>query len=395
MKLRGFVDDISRRGVRGWAIDMEQPETPRELIVRVDGHDVHRVKADKPRPSLRESLGQGVSGNHSFSLTFARSLPSFMALEVEIVDAASGQLLPNGSRQLKGVRREVAPLRPILVISTGRSGTTLLMSEFLRHPRIAVADRYAYEVKLLTYYSAALKVLTADMDRTNSTNPDNIFDKIGQYRIGHNPFNAVGFYNIVRNKAAMARLFEEEIPNDYAAMFRRFIEKYYDLVRIDQGKTDAVYFAEKVDLDEAARNGPRVMFGEVKEIALVRDPRDFFSSAKTFWKLESRQALDMIKTTIPRLQAVAQSGAGTVLTLRYEDLVDDPAATRGRLYQFLGLRDDDDATTLGDGALFQRHGTSASVGSSIGRWRKDLTAEEVQAVNQTFASYMEAFGYQR
>ncbi len=137
------------------------------------------------------------------------------------------------------------------------------------------------------------------------------------------------------------------------------------------------------------------MFGEVKEIALVRDPRDFFSSAKAFWKLESGPALDMIKTTIPRLQAVAQIESDEVIALRYEDLVGAPRETKARLYRFLGLRDDDDLETVGDASLFDRHGTSKSVSSSIGRWREDLTKEEVHAVNEAFASYMEVFDYER
>jgi hypothetical protein len=193
----------------------------------------------------------------------------------------------------------------------------------------------------------------------------------------------------------MSTLFEERIPSGLASLFRRFIEEYYELVRIDQNKQEAIYFAEKVDLDEAARIGPRIMFGEVKEIALVRDPRDFFSSAKAFWKLESQQALDMIKTTIPRLQAVAQSGSGEVMAMRYEDLVQRPRESKARLYRFLGLRDDDDREDVGDTSLFSRHGTSRDVGSSIGRWRQDLTPEEINAVNEAFASYIEVFDYER
>lgn len=395
MKLRGWVDDIARRGVRGWAVDLEDPERRLQLLIRIDGEVAAQATADKPRPALRESLGGNVSGNHGFSVNFEPPLSAFSSIEVEIIEQSTGQLLPNGSRQLKGMDRRNAPLRPVMVTSTGRSGTTLLMSELLRHPRVAVADRYAYEIKLLSYYAAALKVLGGEMDRVNSTNPDNIFDRIGQYRIGHNPFNGVGFYNIVKNKAAMARLFEETIPASYANLFRQFIEQYYELVRIDQNKPEAIYFAEKVDLDEAARNGGRVMFGEVREIALVRDPRDFFSSAKSFWKLESRQALDMIKTTIPRLQAVAQSTSSDIMALRYEDLVQRPRDAKARLYKFLGLRDDDDSEVVGDVSLFGRHGTSKDVGSSIGRWREDLTPEEVAAVNEAFASYIEVFEYER
>jgi hypothetical protein len=393
VKLRGRLEEVSRNGVRGWAIDMARPELPLELLIRADGTVVDRCLANKPKPALRETLGQGVSGNHAFAHTFAAPLPSFRAIDIDVVEAASGQAIPNGARQLRGLETAAVPLRPILVTSTGRSGTTLLMSELLRHPRIVVADRYPYEIKLLSYYAAALKVLTAEMDRTNSTTPDNLFDRIGRYRVGHNPFNSPGFYSIVANRAGMARLFEERIPLVYARGFREVIEEYYDLVRIDQDKREAMYFAEKVDLNEAARSGPRVLFGTVKEIAMLRDPRDLLCSAKAFWKLESGAALDMIRSTVPRVQAVAQSGSAEILALRYEDLVAEPRAAKARLYRFLGLRDDDQDDTLGDTTIFARHATSQSADASIGRWRQDLTAEEARAVTAAFGDYMEAFGY--
>ena len=395
MKLRGRLDEVSRFAVRGWAIDMERPNVPLELLIRANGAVVDRCVADQPRPALRETLGHRASGYHGFAHTLATPLPSFASLDIDVVEAASGQPIPNGARALRGVQPGAVPLRPVLVTATGRSGTTLLMSELLRHPRIVVADRYPYELKLLSYYAAALKVLTAHMDRANSTTPDNLFDQVGRYRIGHNPFNGPGFHSLVADRDALARLFDERIPRVYARDFRLFIEEFYDLVRIDQNKREALYFAEKIDLDEAARSGPRVMFGEVKEIAMLRDPRDFLCSAKAFWKLESGPALEMIKTTIPRVQAVALSGSSEVLALRYEDLVHDPRGVKTRLYRFLGLRDDDETEALGDPSNFGRLATSASADASIGRWRQDLTRDEAEAVGTTFADYMEAFGYPR
>lgn len=395
MKLRGRVDEVTRRLIRGWAINMEDPETPLRLRVRANGADVAQVIADKSRPALRESLGHGVSGNHGFLHTFVPSLPSFVPLTIEVFEARTGRPLPNLVRPLPGLEPGPVPLRPLLVSATGRSGTTLLMSELVRHPRIVVANRFPFEIKLLSYYSACLKVLTADMDRQNSTNPDNIFDHVGQYRVGFNPFNGPPFYNIISDTSAMAHLFEHRIPQVLARDFRQFIEEYYELVRRDQEKSDAMYFAEKVDLDEAARAGPRVLFGDVREIALVRDPRDFFCSARAFWKLDSQATLEMIKTTIPRLQSIALTQSSEIIAIRYEDLVTRPQETKARLYRFLGLRDDDASETLGDATLFARHGTSRNADASIGRWKEDLTPAEANMITNTFAGLMEAFGYQR
>lgn len=393
MKLRGFADEITRHGVVGWAMDEDRPAESVRLVVKVNGQTRPTRRVAVPRPELRAEFGPAATGDYGFRLTFDQPLSGFQESRIEVAAAQTGELLPNGEITIPAPSRRPAPLRPILVTSTGRAGTTLLMSDFVNHPRIVVANRYSYEIKLLSYYSAAFNVLTAHADRTNSTNPDTMFDRIGQYRIGHNPFNAPSFYNIVRDSSAMARLFERQIPDGFADLFASFIRDYYEVIRQNEGKHEAVHFAEKIDLHDAARFGPRVMFGEVKEIVLTRDPRDLLCSAKSFWKLEAQDALNMIKTTVPRLFAITQSGRPDILAVRYEDLVSRPLESRREIYRFLGIRDDQNATGLGDAKLFGRHGTSRDPGASIGRWRDELLPDEVAACEREFSGYMESFGY--
>ncbi len=396
MKLRGYADEITRHGVVGWALDEERLEAIVELVVRVNGTPRPVRRTAVPRPELREQFGPQASGDYGFRLTFEPALSGFHEFDIEVVEGSAGERLENGRRVLRAPTPRAAPLRPILVSSTGRSGTTLLMSEFVRHPRIVVANRYSYEIKLLSYYSAAYQVLTAHLDRVNSTNPDTMFDRAGQFRIGHNPFNAPGFHSIVSDAERMARLFDRDIPDGYAALFARFIGDYYEIVRANEGKHEAVHFAEKIDLDDAARFGPRLFFGEVREVVLTRDPRDLLCSAKAFWKLGAKEALAMIRTTVPRLFAVSRSDRDDITTIRYEDLVQHPVEARAQLYKFLGIRDDDDpARGLGDAALYGRHGTTkgADAAASIGRWRTDLPPEEAEACTRAFPEYMEAFGY--
>ena len=394
MKLRGYADEITRHGVVGWAVDEEKLDATVQLIVKVNGEPRPMRRTSVPRPELREQFGPDATGDHGFRLTFDHVLSGFQDARIEVFEASTGERLTNGTVMLTAPRRRAAPLRPILVTSTGRAGTTLLMSDFVHHPRIVVANRYSYEIKLLSYYAAAFNVLTAQADRVNSSNPDTLFDRVGQSRIGHNPFDAPSFHTIVRDHDRMARLFEREIPDGYASLFAGFIRDYYEIIRENEGKADAMHFAEKVDLDDAARFGPRVMFGEVREIVLTRDPRDLLCSAKSFWKMTGADALNMIKTTVPRLYSVTQSGRADVLSVRYEDLVLQPADSRAAIYRFLGIRDDRDDDALGDSALFGRHGTSKDPVSSIGRWRHDLSPEEISACEKTFPRYMEAFGYE-
>ena len=393
MKLKGYLDEVTRHEVVGWALDEDQPERHLELVVSVNQQRVATGTTDVFREGLREQFGPRATGDYGFRISFDPSLSAFQDYEIEVTEASTSERLNNGLQTLAAPAALPAPLRPILVTSTGRSGTTLLMSDFVRHPRVVVANRYSYEIKLLSYYSAAFNVLTSHLDRVNSTNPDSMFDRAGQFKIGHNPFNAPGYYTIAKDPQRLAQLFEQTIPSRYAAVFAGFIRDYYEVIRESEGKLDAMHFAEKVDLDDAARFGPRVFFGEVREIVLARDPRDLLCSAKSFWKLDSDEALSMIKTTVPRLLTIARSGREDITSIRYEDLVNAPQKTRQKLYAFLGIRDDESDGAIGDKSLFKVHGTSKDAGSSIGRWRQDLSDSEAAACNEAFADYMDYFGY--
>jgi Sulfotransferase family len=400
MHLSGYVDEISRGLITGWAIDLDDPARSPEIIISVNGEVCSSVPANRHRPGVGErmkaqikaELHNAIAGAYGLDFTFNPPLSAFREHDIEVVFADTGQRLTLGSKRLHAPKPGKTDLVPLLVSSTGRSGSTLLMQHLARHPAIVVADRYPFEIKLISYYARAYEIMVAGADREKSSNPDTIV--ADPYFIGFNPYNRPGFYSIAKDRGMMEEFFETTVPQTFIATFGQLLSGYYGGLKADQGKSGARYFAEKINPDATARSGSRLLCGDARELLLIRDPRDILCSAKAFWKADPDSAAAGIARSLEQLQAIHDAGAADTMLIRYEDLILRSDETLAEIHKFLDLGSASDPGDAASGqSLFARHGTSATPASSIGRWKVDLTKDEIAACQRTFAPILERFGY--
>jgi acyl carrier protein len=396
MDLVGHVDEISRSVIQGWVIDTERPDTTITLSIFVN--DVHRgmCLTTHARDDLLLPNGERLSGKCGFHFEFEPPLSPFVELRIDVVETWSGQVLRNGSRVLPRPGSHDGDgkgMIPVLLTSTGRTGTTLLMSEFARHPDLVVGDQFPYEIKQIAYHAAAFRALVADADWERSTKPETMLSAEMRNIIGSNPYKMSGLFGLGGGRNALRSFYHSEVPTGYATLFRQFIVDFYATLANAQGKQSAPYFCEKGDLDEAAVLGARLFFDRVKDIVIVRDPRDLLCSAIAFWKLRPDGAMAMLASTVSRLARIARHAGPDTIVIRYEDLVREPVPTRRALSRFLDL-DLLSQLEAETEAIPDSHRTSSDPAASIGRWRNDLTPHQIEACEVVFGTLLRDYNYE-
>lgn len=202
-------------------------------------------------------------------------------------------------------------------------------------------------------------------------------------------------------------------PNVSDQDMRRFVQKADSITGLFdyfatavKKKTDCIHFLEKTP-EHALRLSYLVEhFPQSTFIFLVRDPRDGLRSARGhsgYWSslptqdqtggyIETwRQSVETYKT---------YEGVSSVLLVRYEDFCRQPDEELRRVLGHIGLEMDPDqldpsAYGAGHEEKVDAHARLREpiTPKSVGRWRNELSEDDVQRVERTLVKEMRALGY--
>jgi hypothetical protein len=401
----GHVDAVSRTHVSGWAADAQKPSRRLELCVLINGVEAGRVTTGRLRPDLA-ALGKYGDGKHGFSFSFPLPLEPDIDNLVSVRFADDGRPLPNGDRlvpreaPLQRVSRpvpqqaaqaeagEIERPAPILVTAPGRSGTTYLMSCLAASPQIAVAELVPYELRLLSYYAMAFGVLTAPADTERSTHPDRL--EGNGFSIGFNPFSGGQYLHAFKKQEQLRDFFGNWAPARLGEAIADTVREYYRRLAADQGKPGVTYFAEKNNnLLKSSRMFVRRVFGGMREIVIVRDPRDTLCSHMAYFSSTRDRALHHLTDGCEQLTQIIDAGREDMCVIRYEDMIRGHAATFDKLRSFLGA----EVRPVAGNDMFRQHGTSETPEASIGRWRHDLPVDLRERAKNEWRVFLDRFGY--
>jgi hypothetical protein len=188
------------------------------------------------------------------------------------------------------------------------------------------------------------------------------------------------------------------------------VESYYRQIADYQHKENAVYFVEKAAPNLLARH----FFSNLREVAVVRDPRDLLCSIYSFNAKrgyfdfgfldfpDERAYIQRIYSFYKRILQRMEESPEAICLIRYEDMVLDLAITLKNLLDFLKI--DDSAaliqamitnnTSQDVSGFLEYHRTTSSVDKSIGRWKTELLDETKAIFQETGADILEQFGYE-
>lgn len=283
-------------------------------------------------------------------------------------------------------------LTPIFILTSGRSGSTLLMRLLAGHPGVLIRSVFPFETRACQYW-----YLYKDKTRKSQVAP---FEPVTD------PRSKRPYIPFQRNDLESRHWSQQVSPEMLAGSFSDITEAYYRALTPIEKKPHAVAFAEKAlglhiaqQIDQAVG---------AKFIVLIRDPRDVFFSIKAFnAKRGSRKFGEtdrdedlfesLMRGYLQRAQFAA-SRSDKCTFCRYESIIQDPEVTLTRLFQDLGLPCQPEviletctAVTASDSAT-DKHRT-ASVEESTGRWEREASNAQRQMFSK-FALELGELGYE-
>jgi hypothetical protein len=386
--LHGHVDRLDLNGVAGWAADAEDPDRTVEVVVWIDGEVYETVRCENRRADLLQ-LGSYGDGLHGFKVTFPMTLDPAAAHMIEVRFQDSGAVVSNGSRMVQPAAQS---LTPIVLTAAGRSGTTLLMARLSAVPEICVAGSAPFEIRQLSYYAVAQRILSEGDTLENSTHPDRL-DGAGS-QVGHNPFFSPGYVPLLGGKARLDEFLAQVVQPKTGLLFRDIIDRYYSAAALQLDKAGAKFFAEKSNnLDPRMRAFAYSIYPDLREIMLIRDPRDMVCSHKSYFSSSKEKAFQQMSHMTRTILQMTSAPAHNRLIVKYEDLVLEPAETDRRIAGFLGVGLIGDGSRTLEEKIFQRHATAESPAQSLGRWRREIEPDDQRLYNESWREYLERFGY--
>jgi hypothetical protein len=391
----------------GWAVGRDAPVATVELTV---GEQVlRRATVNEPRPDVAKRVaGVGETDPIGFRLTAGLvGLPPEVELSLRAV-AADDTRVPLATMRLRHlpVHSSYEPaLNPLMLTSPGRSGTTWVMRLLSEHPGIVALRHYPYEFRGGRYWLHMLEALSQPANHLDSVTTSNFFHE--RTRAGNHPYFPIYRADAEPLNTWAGRTYVEQL----AAFCQQSIDGCYLEVARTQGQDAPRYFAEKHIVDRFPALAWE-LYPHAREVFLIRDYRDVFSSMVAFNRQrgyvafgldqhESDEAYirDRLAGSLRRFRESWTARQERGHLLRYEDIVLRPEETLHALFTYLDL----DAGEAMVGNVLQRasrdsdelrqHRTSDDPASSIGRWRRDLDPALQAVCAEVLGDNLAALGY--
>jgi hypothetical protein len=282
-------------------------------------------------------------------------------------------------------------VRPLLLASYGRSGSTMLAGALAAHPEIVARRLFPFETRAMQYFFVcALE---------------------GRSRIDFLPAEHQGAqYAPWQDGDPLAHEYEALLASGEDATGAHALERagrYYARVLEAEGKESAAFIAEKA----IGLGLTRFILETVpvaRAVLLRRDPRDVFLSVKSFNAKRGHLSFGeehgdeaLFRNIIGfyrEAEALRRIVPSQICTLSYERLIAEPEAALRELCLWLGV--DASAPTLAamreemfreSGAVTQ-HRTSGSREDSAGRWQREGDPR-IRALFECFSQQIAESGF--
>jgi hypothetical protein len=401
LPVAGQEGDTYSLTITGWALGGRSRVGGIE--VTHEGSTLRQMRGGHPREDVARLHPNHPQGGQSgyYAQIGVLGLPRRFTVEVAACLDDGGRMpLASITCERRGLETGYRPaLQPAMLTSLGRTGTTLLMRLLSELPNVVAHRDYPLELGAARYWTHMLRVLTDPANHEQSSHPETFGADLWYYG---------GF---LAGAEEVTRWLGSTHVEEAAAFTQQSIDGLYMNMALAQGIASPRYFAEK-NLPDHIAELTWDLYPDGREIILFRDPRDVLCSILAFnakrgytsfsrtWsehggapRLETGDVgldvlVDDLTSAMKALQQAAAARGDRALVLRYEDVVEQPLWALDRMARYLGVDIDEtglleaSARALAETPELQQHRTTASVPSSVGRWRGDLGPEAGDAIDK-------------
>lgn len=300
-----------------------------------------------------------------------------------------------------------ARFQPLLISGMARGGTTYLQKMLGGHPGITMVNRYPFEYRhaAVLFHQLIAESSPGVGSRTLKEAQVGSHDFVGGVA---NPYFRPGLpvFEFLAGRHLQSRM------RHTAEMVDEIYSEIFSEISAGMPQPQVVRFAEKF-VPASIACAMTHIYGSIREIVLVRDPRDVAVSQLAFNDKRGFDGFGIGDATVTTVaERVAESALAhhkervvtrpedSFAVLRYEDLIKSPVAELDRVLSSLGMEAPPDVVArmvdrgVSDESLRDRHMTSPDMMSSVGRWREMLGDSERQRLEVTLSQFDETFGYE-
>jgi hypothetical protein len=403
--------------VIGWVVGRDAAADSVEVVY--GDRLLRTVPVRGPRADVAAALDVPSETNcvfHALVSLIGLRLDARLSLVVVLDD---GSRVPAGSIALRRqpVRTGYEPrIAPLIVTTTGRSGSTWLMQMLASHPEVVVFRRFPYESAPAKYWLHSLRVLSEPANFVESALPDT-FDK-NLWWVGNNPYHDDRVYE----QAGLSDWFARSHIATMAAFAQQTIDDWYTTLARTQAQQNVSYFAEKHMWPNYLPVLTWELYPRAKEVFLVRDFRDMARSILAFdekrgyagfGRPDDADDEDYLRGDLRKmasdLRGSWQARRDRAHLVRYEDLVLEPNETLTSMLEYLEVdaspervaavlaRGSEDVLSLPgfsyEPSELAAHKTLPDLKTTIGRWRTEGDEPLRAVTEEVFADALREFGY--
>jgi hypothetical protein len=413
---QGHEDAVHVLHVIGWVVGRDCRATAIEVVHRDQMLRTTPVRG--PREDVAEALGIEPGDCVFHLLVGLVGLAREPVLELRVV-LDDGTRVAAASIRLyrRPLRSPYRPrMRPLIVTSLGRSGSTWLMKMLAAHPEVVVFRRFPYESAPARYWLHMLRVLSDGANVDESTHPN--YFPLDLWSIGSNPYADDRVYEQPPLAEWLAGTYVERL----AAFCQQTIDDWYRRLAEMQAQPDALYFAEKHMWADYLAPLTWELYPDARELFLVRDFRDMALSILAFDRKrgfagfgrppgvsDEEYVRGGLAGMVRDLHDAWRERAQRAHLIRYEDLLQTPHETLAAALRYLEVDASPErvgeiighatADTLalpgasGEAAEVNVHRTISDPAATVGRWQHEADQAFSRAADQAFGDALATFGY--